>query len=188
MSAQISVQNVVLLLWGTLAFFWALSVIWVARDVRRRSWSLPAQLAAGLAALALPGFGVLAYLFLRPRTTLEQRYAQSLWLELVEQSTTPTLCRACGTEVERSFVACPVCGTSLRSRCLACRAVLEDGWLLCPYCETPVEGPETAPTRRGRRDEKPLPSDQPAPVAAPAQARRRSGAKTSVEPVPKRAA
>ncbi|MGZ4400461.1 MAG: double zinc ribbon domain-containing protein [Gaiellaceae bacterium] len=192
MPSRISIHNIVLLLWGVLAFCWALSLVWVVLDVHRRCRSVWAQLVAALAALVLPGFGLLVYLFLRPRSTLEQRYAHSLWVELAERSREGERCPTCATEVERDFVACPVCATSLRPRCAHCEAALEPAWLLCPYCESPPSGRETAPPRRGAADDEvPVAAAQAAPVAAPAgraSGKRRSSQKRSVKPVPKRAA
>ncbi len=187
MLGQVGIHNVVLLLWGVLAFLWALSAIWVARDVRRRCWSLPAQAAWMLVGL-VPGVGVLLYLSLRPRTTLEPRYAHARWVELAEQTRTIERCPTCRAEVEPGFVACPVCTTRLRARCAHCEAALESEWLVCPYCETPVAAPELQPTRRGAVDEQAA-AAQAAPGAAPARsAKRRRGGEPRVEPVPKRAA
>jgi hypothetical protein len=186
--SQIGIHNLVLLGWGLLAFWWALSVVWIAFDVRGRCSSLPAQAAWALVGLALPGLGLLAYVSLRPRTTLEQRYAHALWLELAEQARNVERCPTCRTEIEASFVACPVCATRLRDRCGRCDAALEPAWLVCPYCETPVAGPALEPTRRGARDEQ-VPAPQAAPVAAPSRAHtKQRSTKPRVEPVPKRAA
>jgi hypothetical protein len=183
-------HSLVLLLWGLLAFWWALSVAWLARDVHRRVRRLPLQAAVVLVAGALPGFGLLVYLALRPRTTLEEGYAHALWLELAERTRSIERCPTCGSEVETSFVACPLCATTLRRRCSGCGAALEAEWLFCPYCETPVEGPELSPTRRGEADEQASPpAAQPAAVAAPARSgRKRRSTKPGAEPAPKRAA
>jgi RNA polymerase subunit RPABC4/transcription elongation factor Spt4 len=188
--SQVSIHNVVLLLWGLLGLAWAVSVVWVVRDVRRRIWRLPSQVLATMLPLVLPGFGLLVYLALRPRTTLEERYAHSLWLELAEQTRSVERCPTCRAAVEPGFVACPICATALRQRCSRCEAALEADWLFCPYCETPVAGAELEPTRRGAADDQlPGPAAPPAPVAAPAaNGKRRRSAEPRVEPVPKRAA
>jgi hypothetical protein len=189
--SQLSIHDVVLVFWGLLALSWALSLAWVGRDVHRRFRGRPPQLASVLATLLLPGFGLLVYLVLRPGTTLEQRHAHALWLELAERTRSSERCPSCLGEVEAGFLACPACATTLRRRCSACDAALEAEWLLCPYCETPVGGAELEPTGRGAADERLTePAAEPAPVAAPARhgGKRRGGTKVRAESVPKRAA
>jgi predicted amidophosphoribosyltransferase len=47
-------------------------------------------------------------------------------------------CPVCVSEVESSYLVCPVCTTRLREQCQACDAALDPLWQACPYCATPV--------------------------------------------------
>ena len=47
--------------------------------------------------------------------------------------------RCAASEVDSSFLVCPICTTKLKQSCVTCKAPLEALWQVCPFCETPVE-------------------------------------------------
>jgi len=51
-------------------------------------------------------------------------------------------CPYCRSEIEASYLICPVCTSKLKNACRRCKAPLEQHWKVCPYCETEVRSDE----------------------------------------------
>ncbi len=124
-----------------LAALWLALAIWTYRDMRARHrdpWA--AWLAAlTVAVLFLPG--VVIYLLLRPRTTLEEEYQKALEEEaLLESLEEVQRCPGCTRRVQSDWMVCPTCFTRLKKVCHQCGKLMELAWTLCPYCGTPVPG------------------------------------------------
>ncbi len=120
-----------------LLLLWAASVLWVYRDIRSRSTDTIAQ-AVGVAVVALmPMFGLALYLVLRPRETLDEAYEHELEREAIRSELhVLSPCSNCRRPVERDFVVCPYCRTTVREACGNCRELLAMDWRHCPYCGT----------------------------------------------------
>jgi RNA polymerase subunit RPABC4/transcription elongation factor Spt4 len=172
---------------------WVASIYWTYRDSGARSRDPWVQLLSTSAVAVFNFPGLLLYLILRPKLTLAERYEQQLEAEalLHEIQDQPT-CPRCRRGVERDFLACPYCGTSLRVACERCSKALAFGWVICPFCgaerqQAPrpirpqaasVDGqePATAPPVRAPRPRRastatytppaPKPGDVPAPEPA----------------------
>jgi hypothetical protein len=113
--------------------------IWTFRDIRARSRDILAQILATLLVLVLPVIGLVVYLMLRPRETLEEAYEHSLEQEaLLQAIEEPEECPGCGLRVGASFLYCPDCHTRLKKACPECGEPLRLHWSLCPYCGTSV--------------------------------------------------
>lgn len=109
--------------------------IWTFRDMRARSRDVLAQILATLLVLLLPVVGLVVYLMLRPRETLEEAYEHSLEQEALLQAIEETeQCPGCRQRVGGDFLFCPECHTRLRRPCPACGSPLRLHWSLCPYC------------------------------------------------------
>ncbi|MGB9672763.1 MAG: zinc ribbon domain-containing protein [Anaerolineales bacterium] len=140
-----SFRNLILILaaWGGafIAALWLSLVIWTYRDIRQRTHDSFARILAILvvAILFLPG--IVIYLILRPSSTLEDEYQQTLEEEaLLQTIIEPELCPGCGRKVKEDWIVCPNCHTRLKKTCHHCGRLLELSWNLCPYCATPVPG------------------------------------------------
>jgi predicted amidophosphoribosyltransferase len=60
-------------------------------------------------------------------------------------------CPVCRSEVDASFLVCPICTTKLKQACSRCKAPLEALWQVCPFCETAIEpAVVTAPKLQAR--------------------------------------
>lgn len=129
--------------WGAafLAALWLSIVIWTFRDIRLRSRDPLIRILALLvvALLFLPG--VIVYMILRPRRTLEEEYQQSLEEEALLQTIDESqLCPGCGRRVKENWMVCPSCHTKLKKNCHQCGKLMELTWNLCPFCGTPAPG------------------------------------------------
>jgi RNA polymerase subunit RPABC4/transcription elongation factor Spt4 len=135
-----------------LAALWLSLVIWTARDIRARSRDRGAQIFFTIlvALLTLPG--IIFYLLLRPRETLDEAYQRTLEEEaLLSEIERRVLCPGCSTPAEREWQICPYCHTRLRKACPQCQHMLEIPWQVCPYCaHTFTARPGTATTSAGQ--------------------------------------
>ena len=136
----------------TFFFFVALYlslVFWTWKDAKRRIAD-PVLVAVSVAtALVFPFLGVLIYVILRPPEYLDDVRERELEIRAMEKRVgSGAKCPYCRTDVEPSFLSCPVCTNKLRQSCRRCKSPLEPGWQLCPYCETSVRSGQDAAAER----------------------------------------
>ena len=123
--------------WGTtfLVVFWLSLMIWVIRDIRRRTRNTFARFISFLMVTLFFLPGLLIYLILRPVHTLEEEYSQSLQEESLLQSIeNVSLCPGCSRRVQDDWIACPGCHNPLKKSCQKCGKALELPWKICPFC------------------------------------------------------
>jgi RNA polymerase subunit RPABC4/transcription elongation factor Spt4 len=124
---------------------WFALVAWTFRDIESRSKSVFTQVFSTLLVVLFFVPGLLLYLILRPKETLDQTFQKALEEEyLLQDLDDLPLCRNCQRAVDPDFVICPHCQTHLRGPCPACARLIDLRWPICPYCAVPVE-PETLP-------------------------------------------
>lgn len=129
-------------LWALL--LWLSIIVWVYRDVRDRTRDMGLQvLAVFVVLMFFPGFnipGLVLYLMLRPRDTLDEVYVRSLEEEaLLKELGEEGYCPSCRRMVEREYLVCAYCRTQLREPCSQCQRLLSLSWVVCPYCGTDRE-------------------------------------------------
>jgi hypothetical protein len=139
--------------------FWTASLWWIYKDARRRiedPWLVGLSVLLGV---VVPFVGVFIYMLFRPPEYLEDVRERELEIKAMEDrlSKRDLHCPVCRSEVDATFLVCPICTTKLKQACTVCKAPLEALWQVCPYCETAVEPASVAmPTlqpRRRRRSE-----------------------------------
>ena len=144
---------------------WFVLVVWTYRDIEARSHNVLTQVFSTLLVVLFYVPGVLLYLMLRPKQSLDEAFQRSLEEEyLLQDLEELPLCGSCHRYVEDDFVLCPHCHVQLREGCPACARLIDLRWALCPYCgvsqlerETAVDRVETpaarwsAPALRRRR-------------------------------------
>jgi double zinc ribbon protein len=142
--------------------FWLATAYWVYKDARRRIEDPWLVAMAAILGLVPPFIGPFIYVLFRPPEYLEDARERELEIKAMEDrlARRDLRCPVCRSEVEASYLVCPVCTTKLKQACRNCRAPLEALWQVCPYCETPMDTPaaielgHTAalePPRRERR-------------------------------------
>ncbi len=126
---------------AALFFLWAALIFWTIRDLQNRTKSKLCLVLAILAVSLLFLPGLLVYLLIRPRLTLEEEYHQSLQEESLLQSLDEvSVCPGCGRRIRDNWIVCPGCQTRLKKTCLQCGKPMDLPWNLCPYCGSPVPG------------------------------------------------
>jgi RNA polymerase subunit RPABC4/transcription elongation factor Spt4 len=123
-----------------LVALWLSLVYWTWRDMRARSHDRFLRVLAPLLVLLLNLPGILLYLVLRPRLTIEEEYERALEEEALLAGIEEALkCPGCGRRTEKDWQICPHCHTRLRKSCTRCGRLLELPWNLCPYCGQPAQ-------------------------------------------------
>jgi RNA polymerase subunit RPABC4/transcription elongation factor Spt4 len=132
-----SVQVLAALGGAYLLALWFVLVVWTFRDIETRSKSVLTQIFSTLLVVLFFVPGVLLYLILRPKETLDVAFQRSLEEEyLLQDLEELPLCRNCQHYVEDDFMLCPHCQTQLRDSCVACGRLVDLRWTVCPYCST----------------------------------------------------
>lgn len=137
---------------------WFALVAWTFRDIESRSRSVFTQVFSTLLVVLFFIPGLLLYLILRPKETLDQTFQRALEEEyLLQDLDDLPLCPGCHRSVDSEFVLCPHCQTRLREPCPSCSRLIDRRWSVCPYCAVPVESGaleagEGAPTVRVLED------------------------------------
>jgi hypothetical protein len=119
---------------------WFALAAWTFRDIEARSRSVFTQVFSTLLVVLFFVPGLLLYLILRPKETLDQAFQRALEEEyLLQDLDDLPLCPGCQRQVDQEFILCPHCQTSLRGPCPACARLIDLRWSVCPYCATPVD-------------------------------------------------
>lgn len=120
---------------GLVLLVWISLAVWVYRDMRGRTRSRLSPWLAALMVFFLPVAGIIAYLLLRPRETLNEAYQRALEEEaLLQQIEERPSCPGCSRLVQSGWIICPHCYTRLRRLCPNCQSPNELQWTLCPFC------------------------------------------------------
>ena len=119
---------------------WFAVVAWTFRDIESRSRSVFTQVFSTLLVVLFFIPGLLLYLILRPKETLDQAFQRALEEEyLLQDLDDLPLCQGCQRAVDPEFVICPHCQTRLRGPCPGCTRLIDLRWSVCPYCAVPVD-------------------------------------------------
>ena len=122
-----------------IAALWLSLIFWTYRDLKSRTKDPLLRILATLITLVLFLPGIIIYLILRPRRTIEEEYQRTLEDETLLQTIEDrAVCPGCSRQIDEDWTACPSCHTLLKTHCQKCNRLLELVWDMCPYCETPT--------------------------------------------------
>lgn len=120
-----------------LVALWFVLIVWTFRDIETRSKSVVTQVFSTLLVVLFFLPGVLLYLILRPKETLDIAFQRTLEEEyLLQDLEELPVCSSCQHYIEDDFMICPNCQSRLRDHCPACARLVDLRWAICPYCET----------------------------------------------------
>jgi len=132
------VQTAFQLIAAYVVVIWLASAFWASQDIRRRTpHAITPYLVAAAIILASPIFFVLAlamYRIVRPAETMTEGAERRLSELAIAQELDRPTCRKCGVRVDDEWIACPRCGTALRTGCERCGRLVELDWTICPWC------------------------------------------------------
>lgn len=129
------IQLLVALGGAYLLALWFALIVWTFQDIQLRSRSVVAQIFSTLVVVLFFVPGVLIYMILRPRDTLDDAFQRSLEEEyLLQDLDELLLCPTCQHQVEADFSFCPHCRGALRAPCASCERLIDLRWDICPYC------------------------------------------------------
>ena len=124
-----------------IAALWLSLNFWAYRDIRSRTRDRMIHILVILLVAFLNIPGILIYLILRPKNTMEEVYEKTLEDEaLLSEIESKKVCPGCGSAIRNQWQVCPYCFTRIHKTCSQCGQLLELPWQICPYCATPVEG------------------------------------------------
>ena len=124
---------IVPMLRSILVFFRVITIIWVAKDISKRTDSFFKYILALLCILIFtPFLGIFLYLATRPKETLKERLMrrEALEVNIVE-------CGNCKeiNNINNDF--CTWCGMTLKVKCRECSKKFPNCHGYCPYCGAP---------------------------------------------------
>jgi RNA polymerase subunit RPABC4/transcription elongation factor Spt4 len=141
------IQVLVALAGAYLVALWFVLIVWTYRDSEARSRSVVTQVFSTLLVVLFYLPGLLLYLILRPKETLDVAFQRSLEEEyLLQDLEELPHCPSCHRYVEDDYRLCPHCQTQLRESCVSCGRLVDLKWSLCPYCGSVQGGRDTKPS------------------------------------------
>ena len=122
---------------------WFVLIVWTFRDIESRSKNVVTQVFSTLLAVMFWIPGVLLYMILRPKETLDEAYQRSLEEEyLLQDLQELPLCPTCNHFVHDDWQLCPHCNTQIKEPCHSCGKLVDLRWDICPYCGEEQEAHE----------------------------------------------
>lgn len=130
-----SLQVLIALGGAYLVATWFVLIVWTYRDIESRSKNVVTQVFSTLMAVFFWVPGVLLYMMLRPKETLDESYQKSLEEEyLLQDLQELPVCPTCNHFIHDDWQICPHCNTQLRDACHNCGKLVDLRWEICPYC------------------------------------------------------
>lgn len=117
-----------------LGVLWFSMVIWVTRDIINRTNSVLFQTMVILMNIALPVFGLVLYLIIRPTKTLTEKYYEELEYNFLNEHEHEESCKRCEKRVKSDYLFCPHCEERLKQVCWSCKHTYLEDYAVCPYC------------------------------------------------------
>lgn len=115
--------------------FWLVVVVWVWFDSSERTESYIARFLAALLVLVANIPGLIIYLILRPRLTVQEQYWSELERRYLMYETAELGdCDKCGNMMQPGFVYCPFCKEEVKVKCGSCGVNIDKRWVNCAYC------------------------------------------------------
>lgn len=128
-------QFILAALGAYLVALWFALIFWTYRDIQSRTKDILVQILATLFVAVFTFPGLILYLILRPKDTLDTIYQRTIEEEFMLQDLeTREICPNCRARVKEDFLYCPNCRTALKRECQFCHKQISVNYQHCPYC------------------------------------------------------
>jgi hypothetical protein len=119
--------------------FWVVVIVWTWFDSSERSTKLFFRITSVLVVAIFNIPGLIMYILLRPKATIEEIYWADLERRYLKFETAELGdCPKCGCQLLPGFLVCPSCNFELRKKCPSCNSYNDKSWKYCPYCTVKV--------------------------------------------------
>lgn len=119
----------------SIVVFWFFVTAWVFLDAKDRTYSRETILFYTFLVLVFNIPGLLIYLIIRPKTTLEEQYWADLEKRYLLYETAELYdCPKCAFPLQTGFLNCPNCGEVIKTKCSECGANIDRYWKYCSKC------------------------------------------------------
>jgi RNA polymerase subunit RPABC4/transcription elongation factor Spt4 len=130
-----ALQVLIALSGAYLAALWVVLAVWTYRDIEARSRSVVTQVLSTMLTALFFVPGVLLYMILRPKETLDLTFQRTLEEEyLLQDLEANVACPNCNRAISDEFIVCPHCHAQLQEACANCGRDIDVRWSVCPYC------------------------------------------------------
>lgn len=127
---------------ASLVVIWFFIAVWVWIDSGERTRNILFRIFSVLLVAPFNVVGLIIYLILRPKETIENVYWGDLERRyLLYETSELGDCPQCGDQLSPGFNICPSCSYELKVKCKGCEMMLDRKWNFCPYCKEKVLHP-----------------------------------------------
>lgn len=130
---QTDLQTLWILLIWLFVFFRVYSLLWVAKDISRRTSHTGMQILSIIVIVIFtPIIWLPIYFLIRPIQRKDMLLQQEELLDYLESQT--IICQACGGVNAYEYEFCVFCGEKIKHVCSWCKKQYAINYLYCPYC------------------------------------------------------
>lgn len=120
--------------------FWLIVLGWVWIDSGERTSDIFIRIISVLIVAGLNIVGLVIYMFVRPKQSVEEIYWADLERRYLKFETAELGdCPKCGFQLQPGFVNCPDCSHVLKVKCTDCEVMIDKDWKSCAFCGTKNE-------------------------------------------------
>lgn len=117
--------------------FWIVVVGWVWVDSGERSTNTASRVLSVILVGLLNILGLIIYMLLRPRQTIQELYWLDLERRYLKYETNELGdCPNCSTSLQPGFNVCPNCGYQIKKQCSRCNVWVDKSYAYCPFCSS----------------------------------------------------
>lgn len=116
--------------------FWIVVLGWVWVDIGERSTNKFSKFGSIALVSFLNIFGLIIYLLIRPKQTIQEIYWADLERRYLKYETSELKdCPNCKYSLAPGYNACPRCGWDIKKQCPGCQVWIDKSFKYCPYCK-----------------------------------------------------
>lgn len=115
--------------------FWIFVLGWVWVDAGERTTKTSSKVVSVVLVGVLNIVGLLIYLIIRPKQTLQDLYWIDLERRFLKYETAELGdCPNCKSSLQPGYNMCPKCGFSIKQQCTGCQVWIDRNYNYCPFC------------------------------------------------------